>query len=151
MFGLGTNAATAGGWFNSYQRAMAAMGYGSAVYQNGAIAFGTDLNGLVRAPAPPPDHNAITYSKAAFPLGPSARSLTNDPLPIAPPLTWNYNFDGVAHYGMLAEFVWDVRRLAANKPNSISGADLVDNHLNRSADYFWHMWQRMESQKSNVK
>jgi hypothetical protein len=37
-----------------------------------------------------------------------------------------------------------------SQPNGISGAELVDNHLNRSANYLWQMWQRMESQSNKV-
>jgi hypothetical protein len=33
---------------------------------------------------------------------------------------------------------------------NIGGVDLVDNHLMRSADYFWHMWQKIEAQKIKV-
>jgi hypothetical protein len=33
---------------------------------------------------------------------------------------------------------------------SPGGADLVDQNLFRSADYFWRMWQRIEAQKVNV-
>lgn len=158
MFGLGTGAATAQAtgapaaslWFTSYQTAMADMGYGSAVYQNGMIAFGTDLNGLVLAPPPPPDHHAIVYGNGSFPLAPSPRKPASDPLPIAPPATWNYNTDGVAHYGMLPEFVYDVRRTMPSQPNGISGVQLVDQHFNRSADHFWHMWQRIEAQRVHV-
>jgi hypothetical protein len=56
--------------------------------------------------------------------------------------------EGVAHYGMFAQFVKDVS-LAPNLVG-MSGTDLVDNHLMRSADYFWRLWQRIEAQKSNV-
>ena len=47
--------------------------------------------------------------------------------------TWNYNTEGVAHYGMLPDFVQDVRSL----PN---GAQMIDNNFMFGADYFFHTW-----------
>jgi hypothetical protein len=68
--------------------------------------------------------------------------------------TWDYNVDGVAHYGMFADFVKDVRTAPPNQaisPNQcMNGKDLVDNHLMRSADYFWRMWQKIEAQRLQV-
>jgi hypothetical protein len=32
----------------------------------------------------------------------------------------------------------------------MGGKGLVDNHLLLSADYFYHMWQKVESQAHNV-
>jgi len=149
MFGLGTNGALSVGWLAGYHAAMLAMGYGSPVYESGMIGFGTDLNGLVLAPPAPPDHNAINYTNGSFPLPRSARKPASSPLPIGPPFEWDYNFDGVAHYGMLPEFIWDVRRLPL-QPSGVTGAQVVDNELNRSADHFWHTWQRMEAQRLKV-
>jgi hypothetical protein len=72
--------------------------------------------------------------------------------------TWNYNTDGVAHYGMLPDFIMDVRTSpvdpnlgnAPDGPYGVSGQDLVDNHLQRSADYFWHMWEQCEARKTTI-
>ena len=65
--------------------------------------------------------------------------------------TWDYNLDGVAHYGMYADFVKDVRTAPSGGALRTSGRDLVDNHLLKSADYFFRMWQKIEAQKSNVR
>jgi len=51
-------------------------------------------------------------------------------------------------YGMLADFVKDVR--TAPTSQAMAGKDLVDNHLLHSADYFYRMWQKVEAQKRNV-
>jgi hypothetical protein len=71
--------------------------------------------------------------------------------------SWDYNTDGVAHYGMLADFVRDVRTASSNNstgpggvPLGVVGSELVDDHLNRSANYFWQMWERIEARKGNV-
>ena len=51
-------------------------------------------------------------------------------------------------YGMLADFVKDVR--TAPTSQAMAGKDLVDNHLLHSANYFYRMWQKVEAQKRNV-
>jgi hypothetical protein len=58
--------------------------------------------------------------------------------------TWNYNTDGVAHYGMLWDFLQDVRSLPG-------GAAAVDNNFMFGADYFFHTWQIAETQGAKVK
>jgi hypothetical protein len=153
MFGLGTDGAHAYDWSRQYQSTMSIMGYNSddpalrAAYQNGVIAFGTDLNGVVKGP-PPGGQPRVVYD-AAFP--PSGVTGTGK--------TWDYNRDGVAHYGMLPDFIRDVRTSprigfsvnVAGQPRDVTGAELVDLHLNRSADYFWHMWEKAEAQRVNVR
>ena len=49
---------------------------------------------------------------------------------------------------MFADFVKDVRTAPANQ--AMGGKDLVDNHLLRSADYFFRMWQKIEANKNSV-
>lgn len=58
--------------------------------------------------------------------------------------TWNYNVDGVAHYGMLWDFLQDARTLPG-------GTDMVDNHFMSGADYFFHTWQIAEEKSASVK
>ena len=142
MFGLGTDGADAYDWARQYVQAFISMQCSSKVsFGPGNVAFGTDMNSLVKSPRPtaivPPPlaRNSVIYNNA-FP-----RSQTGTK-------TWDYNLEGVAHYGLLADFVKDVRTAPVNQ--GMTGADLVDNHLMRSADYFWHMWQKIEAQKVNV-
>jgi hypothetical protein len=139
IFGLGSDGALAPAWEQIYQMAMGDMG---THYQPGAIGFGTDLNGLVKGPKPAPGR--VTYGNGTFPL---PRSTVTGGAK-----QWDYNTDGVAHYGMLPEFIWDVHQLPAppGVANAMPGATMVDSHLFRSADYFWHMWQICEAQSSKV-
>jgi hypothetical protein len=153
MFGLGSDGAHAWEWSRFYQFTMHSMGYmaddpARRAYRNGAVAFGTDLNGLVKGPPPGGTANRVAYD-ASFPpstTGGSGR-------------VWDYNREGVVHYGMLADFVRDVRTSpranlgfnAAGQPFDVLGSELVDQHLNRSADYFWHMWEKAEAQRVNVR
>ena len=148
MFGLGTDDAHRSPWAGLYQRAMNIMGYpdadpSRALYRNGAVGFGTDLNGLVKGPKPG-GGNRVQYGPN-FPKSSSGSK------------SWDYNIDGVAHYGMMADFVKDVRTAPASDgtssqgvPLGVSGEDLVDNHLNRSANYFWQMWVLIDARKSSV-
>jgi hypothetical protein len=76
------------------------MGYqhadtNKAIYRSGAVAFGTDLNGLVKGPKPAGSRQLYTGWL------PPSRSGSK---------TWYYDTDGVAHYGMLADFVRGFQR-----------------------------------------
>jgi len=155
MFGLGTSEADAYEWAREYVDAFTEMSKPFAPtsqcpnrvsFGPGSVAFGTDMNSLVKTPRPtmPPGLKPGAPARAglyAAPGFPTVRSSTGGK-------TWDYNLEGVAHYGMLADFVKDVRTAPANQ--GFNGADLVDNHLMRSADYFWHMWQKIEAQKVRV-
>ena len=153
MFGLGSDGIHSTAWSRYYQQAMLDMGYMNpdpqkAMYESGAIGFGTDLNGLVKGPMPggnlPNGQPRVVYD-ASY-----TRSTSGNK-------TWDYNTEGVAHYGMLNDFVRDVRnapsngyRNASGAATGVAGGDLVDKHLFRSANYFWEMWQRVEAKKGGV-
>ena len=149
MFGLGSDGVSKSTWARQYQTAMNIMGYPTAdptkaVYRNGAISFGSDLNGLVKGPMPGGLSRTAMYVGGFQPSSSGTK-------------TWYYDTEGVAHYGMMADFVVDLRTAASNEytgaegiPLGVTGADLVDNHLNRSANYFWHMWELIEARKGNV-
>lgn len=151
IFGLGTDGTNANSWSRHYQAAMSIMGYMSSdpalrAYQNGAIAFGTDLNGLVKG-AVPPGGTRVTYDSSL----PPPNRLGNK--------TWNYNDAGLAHYGLLPDFVRDVSMTPrasnsvneAGQPINPVGEELVYQHLLLGADYFYRMWQRCEAQRGQVR
>jgi hypothetical protein len=91
--------------------------------------MGTDLDGLVVGHKPRAGSN-VQYS----PFFPRSTLGTK---------AWDYNRDGVAHYGML----WDFLKDAETAPG---GAHIVESYLNASADYFWHTWEKCEAQRGNV-
>lgn len=137
MFGLGSDGVGAQPWSATYQRVMLDMGYNAtdtvrARYLNGAIALGTDLNGLVKGPKP----GTISYG-ATLPMSQTGSR------------RWDYNRDGVAHYGMLPEFLQEVG--TTGTAGGPAGSELVSKHLNRSANYFWEMWTQIEARKSTVR
>lgn len=136
MFGLGTDEGDAVEWAGQYMQAFNAMGAPTGKCPNksslgtGRVAFGTDANSLVRTPKP---RNVDLYNKPGYPQSGSPKGNGT---------VWDYNKDGVAHYGMFADFVKDVR--------TSGNQDLVDNRLMKSAEYFYRMWQKIEAQKSNI-
>ncbi len=156
MFGLGSDGTDALTWSRQYQQAMRAMGFRNddpalrAAYQSGAIALGTDLNGLVKGPKPPGTRTP-EYDRATFPPNSLPPSRLGNK-------QWDYISDGVAHYGLLPEFIRDVSATpraaiavnAAGQPYNVTGAELVDQHLLLGAEYFYRMWERCEAQKGKV-
>ena len=162
MFGLGTDGAEAYTWARQYLDAFTEMGKPTALCPDksalgpGRVAFGTDTNSLVSSPRPTIfDVKPGTAPRFTDIYNPSNPANDNPQLPVQSrsttgSRTWDYNFDGVAHYGMYADFVKDIRTAPATPLMTKTGKDLVDNHLLRSADYFFRMWQKIESQKSNV-
>ena len=153
MFGLGSDGIHSTSWARFYQQAILNMGYLNpdpvqATYEAGMVGFGTDLNGLVKGPMP-----GGTLSGG----GPRIVYDNNFRMSTTGAKTWNYNTDGVAHYGMLADFVRDLRNAPSNgfigpggAQIGVAGGDLVDKHLMRSADHFWKMWQRIEVAKGSI-
>ena len=65
-----------------------------------------------------------------------------------PGTTWDYNVDGVAHYGMFADFLRDVRTLPASAV--MTGAQIVDDQMMYAADYFYQTWRKADAQKARV-
>ncbi len=142
MLGLGTGAENLDAyvWARQYAEASYEMGRYTGACPNaqntaGRIAFGTDANSLVSLPAPPWGRTPVVYSDSFL------RSRTGDK-------EWDYNRDGVAHYGMLADFIEDVRTAPGGA--SMNGKMIVKDKLMHSADYFYQMWLNIDRQKSKV-
>jgi uncharacterized repeat protein (TIGR01451 family) len=155
MFGLGTDGAQATSWTGEYARGYEVMR--RAFAPNGLcpqgqplgvgyMGLGTDTNSLVKTPQPSGARFTPIYI-ASHPLNAGA----------TPPLTqsakgngqvWDYNLDGVAHYGMFADFLRDVRTLPANA--TMSGRQIVDDQMMYGAEYFYRMWLKADTQKVRV-
>ncbi|MCW5913175.1 MAG: membrane dipeptidase [Chitinophagaceae bacterium] len=91
------------------------------------LALGTDANGLEPLPQATPGLNKDRFY-SNFPLGIYHR-------PNGEP--WDYTKEGVAHYGLMPEFIKDVKE----SPN---GGETVEKVLKTSADRFIRMWERCE-------
>jgi hypothetical protein len=123
MAGIGTAGLNAQDFVSEYQSIIKAMG------PSAIAGFGTDTNGIMVG-MPPRPHSAVHYSDS-FPKS----SLGTQ--------CWDYNRDGVAHYGMFPDYLEDARTL----PN---GKKVVDEGLMYGADYFLHTWKKCESVKTRV-
>ena len=122
----------------------------------GRVAFGSDTNSLVSGPKPTMvDLKPGTQPRFADIYNPNTLANDNLDLPVLPRSTtgnktWDYNFNGMAHFGMYADFVKDVRTAPVNPLMTKSGKDLVDNHLLKSADYFFSMFQKIVTGDSSM-
>jgi microsomal dipeptidase-like Zn-dependent dipeptidase len=134
MIGIGTGRLTSAQWLEMYRRIgdITSAANGGITVPAG---FGTDTDGLVPG-MPPRPGSAVQYS-ANFPISQTGSQ------------TWDYNSKGVAHYGMLADYLQDMRSLPA-ETGEYSGAVTVDQGVMLGADYFWHMWQKAEQQSAHV-
>lgn len=81
----------------------------------------------------------LAYDSVKFPMG------TTDTK------SWDYNAMGVAHYGMLPDYVQDVARNFKATAGAPGGASLVNDSLMNGAEYFYQTWKRAEEQGQFVK
>ncbi len=133
MFGLGSDGVLANDWAARYVIAddwiRGGSGKGSQMIIDGHVAFGTDLDGLVKGP--PPRSGSAIYKNGFFP------SQTGDKI-------WDYRKDGVAHYGMLADFREDIRTVPTN-------GERVYSSMMKNAEMFAEMWEKAEKESKFVK
>jgi microsomal dipeptidase-like Zn-dependent dipeptidase len=114
MFGLGLSGIDAPGFLIDYRTSLEAMG-------NRNVSLGTDSNGFIVWPGPRKGSNVI-YDE-------------NFPMCQTGSKTWDYNKDGVAHYGLLPDFLTDLKNL---------GGDKELESLFKSAEYFAQMWEKCQ-------
>jgi hypothetical protein len=125
MPGIGSADLDAYQWVAMCQKVLSAMG------SDAVAGFGTDTDGL--APGMPPR------------AGSSLSTQYNDSFPRSSLGTkwWNYDSDGVVHYGMLPDFLKDARTAPGE-------AALIDNNFMFGADYFLQTWKKCEALGGNV-
>ena len=119
MAGVGSSEQDAEAWLKVYLAVTAALGHGAVA------GFGTDTNGLALG-MPPRPGSAVHYT-SAFPASRDG------------PKTWNYNEVGVAHYGMLPDFLQDV--------GSLEGGAAVVSKVMGGTEYFYQTWRKAEQQR----
>ncbi len=122
LFGVGWSGQHAKNWVDNYKLGLKGM-------RNRGVCIGSDINSIVFTPKPRPGSN-VQYTTTGFPA------------PASYGHTWNYNTDGVAHYGMLRDFVRDIRNMG-------NAAEL--NVLFSSANEFHNMWKKCETQSRYVR
>ncbi len=130
VFGVGTTDSEehhtdAQTFISSFNEVWTAMGGDSY----GAVAIGTDANGMERLPRASPGLNSATFYDATFQPAKTGNR------------TWDYTTEGVAHYGLMADFFRDVKQ---RSPQTYQ-------NLMNSAEHFARMWEKAEKQKTVVK
>lgn len=159
MFGLGTDGARAVDWTFEYargydimRRAFAPNGLCPTADPLGGTSFlglGTDTNSLGLTPRPTMiDTSTPRFTDIYNPNNPLNQGV--------PPLirstegtrVWDYNTDGVAHYGMFLDFLRDVRTLPANA--TMNGRQIVDDQMMFGAERFYRTWLKADAQKIRV-
>jgi microsomal dipeptidase-like Zn-dependent dipeptidase len=144
MAGIGSGNLDAYQWAEMYQRVVELM---KTKRKEVSAGFGTDTDGFAPGMPPrcdPPIDPSDPSSTCKTPL---ATVKYDDSFPISKlgSQTWNYNLVGVAHYGMLADFLQDVKSSPTDKDG------VLDKNLMGGAEYFYQTWKICEAQKVNVK
>lgn len=124
-------------WLAEYRDALSVMG-------GGKVAIGTDINGF--APQVPFASASVTYPLTA------AQRFGTPPAGYRPPAlaryqagskTYDFRVDGIAHFGMLADFI----QALSQQPNSQAPL----NALFRSANDVVEMWEKAEAAARNIR
>ncbi|MET9696744.1 discoidin domain-containing protein [Streptomyces sp. NPDC006529] len=101
------------------------------------LGYGTDMNGVGGWPAPrgAGAPNAVTYPFRSTDGGSVVDKLT------AGQRTWDFNTDGGAHYGMVPDWIEDIRK--------VGGQDVVDDMF-RGAESYLRTWGASEQHRAGV-
>jgi len=154
MFGLGSDAVTAADYLNNYYAASQSMvikSKGLVPRQRwvGRVAFGSYLNGLVRGPQPGAtidSYSAQNLSNYTQRLKACEERLYNSSFVMSETgdKKWDYCKDGVAHYGMLADFLRDMYGIDKDK------GDYLRTNIMENAEMFARMWEKAVKNSANV-
>ncbi len=129
MAGVGSAELNAQQWLTLYQNVIYSMQGSLPFVIPGA--FGTDMNGLEKGMPPRAGSSVASQYGKTLPQSTDGTMI------------WNYDTDGVAHYGMLWDFLQDVRTLSSGA-GWPTGQQTVDSFMT-GADYFFHTWQIAET------
>ncbi|MFI1206784.1 discoidin domain-containing protein [Streptomyces sp. NPDC020802] len=99
--------------------------------------YGTDMNGVGGWPAP---RGADTSNPVRYPFRSADGSAVIDRQTTGR-RTWDINTDGAAHYGLVPDWIEDIRLVA--------GQDVVDD-LSRGAESYLDTWGSSEKHKAGV-
>jgi microsomal dipeptidase-like Zn-dependent dipeptidase len=130
MLGVGWGENTAAGFNQSLKLAYTAAGGKN-------IALGSDINGFVATPGPP-ESNAqfINYTNSA-----STDYIQKYTMPGS--RSWDFNTDGVAHYGLVPDFFQGMKKAGAETN--------VLNSFFLGAEWFAQMWEKCERRAPAVR
>ncbi len=103
------------------------------------VALGTDFNGM--SPQIPPD-SSLTVRYDDNPSSPDPTKIKKFSIGTR---TFDLTKDGLAHYGMLPDFIQALRQFDPDL-----GADIADHFLFRTAEDTINMWERVEEAAKNI-
>ena len=136
--GIGTSRAYAQSFLYAVERAQ--------TLGRGGVAFGTDFNGLAQQPGPrfpaedsSNDSRRLRYGASTFFTG---QPLLHDVL-AGRARPFDLNEDGLAHYGLLGDFIEDLR--------TIQVPDAAIDTLFDSAEAFLQMWEACELRAAGLR
>jgi microsomal dipeptidase-like Zn-dependent dipeptidase len=110
----------------------------------GGVALGTDFNGFARQPGPrfrrgqPLDATAVRYEDPLHVTFFTREKLSRNQLPRRTRGPFDINYDGLAHYGLLPDFIEDLRRVGV--------PDSALDELYNSAERFLQCWEACRAQ-----
>ncbi len=142
LFGIGTadsdkhksDANTFIASFNEVWAKMAQKGYSPR------LAIGTDVNGMERLPRASSGLNSSTFYSANYFDDLPDGVETDFSMSSTGTRFWDYTKEGVSQYGMMADFIRDIRKRDLS----------VQQRLMDSAEYFALMWEKVEKQRSLI-
>lgn len=116
--------------------------YGFVKMNGKQLAIGTDINGLVKVPRP---RNASIDCSGSPVIYAEISGKPNGLLTMAQTgaKKWNYNTEGVAHYGLIPDFLQDLK--------NIGMAPQQRSSFFMSAEYFAQMWEKSLKVSDNIK
>ena len=143
MLGIGWSS-DAIGFANNYKAIMTETGFRNC-------GLGTDMNGLVKGPSPRShynmSHNPPVWTDSHVVYDSNFQQCCTEinlgiPGVANPKRCWDYNYEGVAHYGLIPDFLKDVQSI---------GGDQIITTLYHSAEEFAEMWGRCVQVSKQVK
>ena len=134
-----------------------AQQYLYAVDKVGAVSFGTDVNGMVKGPGPrfgPYSHIMNNYcppelqkNPVRYEQSPGVRSWSGVNHPLVPLRTgkriWDINVDGVSHYGLIPDFLQDMKNVGV--------VDQDFDPLFSGAENFARTWTRSIQESESMR
>lgn len=108
---------------------------------SGSIAIGTDVNGFGELPQKSPEYN---YS-------PRWNENHSIPLSVSGDRIWDYTKEGVAHYGLMYEFLYDIgSRDFYQGSSSLNRGKIVYDNMFKSTNHFYNMWLKCINLSSTI-
>ncbi len=139
MMGVGTSDTDAQDFIRNYSNMLYIM-------ENKNVAIGTDVNGWEKLPRAilqnGVDRHGVMKVKSNVVYDAGFQRCRTEGGRV-----WDYNVEGVAHYGLMPDFLKDVQ----NRLPAATKRGFMEEGLMKSAEYFSQMWEKCERARFNVR